>query len=473
MADEKVTAADDNATAGATDEQKESALEEATRKVREQKEDQVPHTILEDKAVPDSMRELVVEIPRAEWDKRIDGMFSEWRKTASIEGFRRGKAPVALLKRRFMKEASGEVVEKLVPPIARKYEADKKVTLYGVPMITDFQVEEGKPARLTFLVEVKPEIGAKDYTGRTVEATRFQMNEGAVDNRIEEMRRQNATYEEVDKAIADHDAAVLDVKIVDPKGRTVEQQNNHLYTHLHADFPPDVFHELEGKKAGDTVEVKAKAPGHGGLECRFTISVKSVKVLKVPELDDEFAKDLGFDSVDALRKDITESQKRFEEQMNSDEAFEAIVAQLVDAHEFEVPPTLKDRVKNDMMHNDVNYMYRTGSMPARYRGRTREEYREELEKDAGRRVKGLLLVDAIGLKENVTATEEDITAALEEQGREEGRKALAVRAALEKNREFDQFVEQVRFNKIRKFLIDNNTVNFVDPKPEPPAESKE
>lgn len=471
MADENVNA-DLEPTPAETGETQESALDAAAAKVRAQREERIPHSVLEDKAVENSMRELVVEIPRAEWDSRVDGMFKEWQKSAAIEGFRRGKAPMALLKKRFMREASGEVLEKLVPPIVRQYEEESSHTLYGVPMVTEFKPEEtGQPVRVTLRVEVKPEINAAEYTGIEVEVPELRIPPDSVDRNIENLRQQSATYEEVDRGIEGHDAAVLDVKVVDTKGRTVAQETNKLFEHLHDAFPAEVLAELQGKKAGDTVETSAPSRQRVGQQDRYTLAVKSVKALKVPDLDDEFAKDMGFDDLAALRASYEERTRKYVEQANSDEAFEAIVAKLVEAHNFEVPPTLHERVKADMMRSDMNFMYSTGSMPARAAGRSSEEYRSEVEKDAHMRVKGLLLVDAIGLKEKIEATEDDINEALEERGREQGRKGVAIRAALEKRREFEQFVEQVRFAKVRKFLLENNKVKFVEPPPPPAPEA--
>jgi trigger factor len=104
--------------------------------------------------------------------------------------------------------------------------------------------------------------------------------------------------------------------------------------------------------------------------------------------------------------------------------------------------------------------------PSRMRDRSKDEYREELERTASERVKGILLLDAIGKKENIETTEEDINAALETEAQKQGRKALAVRAALEKNREWDSFVQRLRYNKIQDFLLSKTKVTYVERKPE-------
>ena len=473
MSDENVNAEPDQTPVETGETHEDSALDAAAAQVRAQREERVPNKVLEDKPVENSMRELRVEIPREEWQTRIDAMFKEWRKTAAIEGFRRGKAPVGLLKRRFMREAAGEVMEKLVPAIVRQYEEDSKLTLYGVPMVIDLKTDEGQDPVVTVRVEVKPEINPHDFKGIEIEVPRVTLPENIVETNLENMRQQAATFEEVERGIEGHDAAVLDVKIVDSKGRTVAQESNKLFEHLHDAFPAEVLAELNGKKAGETVELTAPSMQRTGQTDRYTLTVKSVKALKTPELDDEFAKDLGHESLDVMRASLTERNQKYVDDANADEAFEAVVLKLLDTHEFEVPPTLQARVKEDMMRTDMNYMYRTGAMPARAAGRNADEYQTQAEEDARARVKGLLLVDAIGLAENITASEEDINAALEERGKEEGRKGVAIRAAMEKRREYAQFVEQVRFAKVRKFILDNNKVTYVDAPPAEEAKAEE
>jgi trigger factor len=465
VADEK-----DMAGAEAAQDAEDSVLDKAARKVREQ--ENIPHTIIEDNPVPGSKRKLVVEVPRAEWDRRLEEMFREWRRTASIEGFRRGKAPVKLLQRRFQKEAAGEVVEKTVPPIVQQYSQEKGTAIFGTPAVTDYKADEGQPVRITFEIEVKPELDPTGYDGIEVEVEGFAFGPNAVDERIENLRQQNATFEEADKAIEEKDAAVLDLKVVDAKGRTVEQEANRLYGNFRKVLPAAVVDALLGRKAGDTVELTTVNELRKNQQESFSVTVKAVKALKVPELDDEFAKDLGSDSLAALRQATEDNLRTTEEKVRNDEAFEAVVAKIVEAADFEVPDSLRQHVKTDLMRSDMNYMYSTGGVPQRFRGHNRDEYRDELERDANLRVKAMLIIDAIGKKEGIDAADTDIEAALEERAKEEGRKPIAIRAALEKRREFEQFKEQVRYEKVRKFLLSKAKVTFTAPKPadDPEAE---
>ncbi|MGI8906221.1 MAG: trigger factor [Candidatus Sumerlaeaceae bacterium] len=433
-------------------------LDAAVQKVREQREERVAHTVIEEENLPKARRRVVVEIPRDDFDPRVASLFKDLQANASIEGFRKGKVPLKLLQRRYLKEANNDVIEKITPMIVREYEQTRQVTLYGVPAITDYAAEEGKPVRVTLEVEVKPEIEPKDYTGLGVEVPEVKLTDEMIDRRIEELRQQSSTFEEAtDKELAQGDAAVLDIKGVDAKGHTVLQESDKLYENPHGELPHAVAHALFGKKAGQSCEVKDG-------DTRYSVTLKTVKEVKLPDIDDEFAKDLGYDSVAKMREGVRQALQKVIDNVNHDEAFEALTGKLVEAHEFDVPNALKEHVEREMARSDYMYLSQTGVTPPRMRGlSTRSQYQDELDKAAEMRVKGFLLIDAIGKKENIQADDSDVNAALEERAQQEGRKPVAIRAALEKRREWTQFTEQVRFNKIRSFLLEKTRIDYVAP----------
>lgn len=444
-----------------------SVLDQAVEKMRGQREEAVPFSVVEENSLPKARRQVIVEVPAEEMDRRIAALFKEIQPTAHVEGFRKGKVPLKILQRRYAQAAQNDVIEKITPLIVRDYEKSKGLTLYGVPTITDYKLEDGKGAKITIEVEVKPEIDPQNYTGIELEVPETKVTPEMVERRIEELRAQNSTFEEADKELQDGDAAVLDMKVVDSKGHTVQQETDKLFENPHGELPHPVSHALFGKKAGETVEVTST---EDNKELRYTVTLKAVKEMKLPSVDDEFAKDLGYESEAALRKGVEEAIQKVIDNMNADEAFEVLTGKLVEAHEFEVPPALKQHVEREMARSDYMYLTQTGVTPPRLQGKnTRTQYQEELDRAAELRVKGFLLIDAIGRKENIKSEESDVQAALEERAQQEGRKPAAIRAALERKREWVQFEEQVRFNKIREFLLSKSKISYVEPKPEDAA----
>jgi trigger factor len=468
VVDEKENAALE-AAADSDAEKQESVLDEATERVRAQREEKVPHQVTDEKSMPGSRRQLTVEVPREEWEQRVQTLFKEIQHNATIEGFRKGKAPVALLQRRYRAEVQNDVIGKIVPLIIREYEQEKNLTLYGTPTVTEFQAEEtAKPVTITIEVEVKPEIVAQNYTGLEIEVPETKLSADSVDKRVEELRETNATYEAADREAKSGDSVVVDMKVVDSKGKTVQSHANELIA-LDS-LPEPIAKEITGKKAGDSIE--AKAPGERNETWRYSISLKSVKELKLPTVDDEFAKDLGYESIADMRAKIQEQYEKTLKRINEDEAFDVLMTKLIEAHEFEIPEALKIATQRSMLDSDLNFMRNTGRAPSRFKNRTRDEYYSELEKNAEERVRAYLLIDAVGKVEKLETADEDINAMLEERATEEGRKPAAIRAALERHREWDQFLEQVRFNKIRSYLLSKTKITYVEPKPEETAEEE-
>lgn len=449
-----------------TDEAQESVLEEATRRVRQQQEEAIAHTIVSEEALPQSRRLLVIEIDAAAWNQRLEELFREFQRDVALEGFRKGKAPLKLLQRRFMREAQESLAEKVVPAILRQYAETRQTSLYGTPRVIEISGEPGQPARLKVEVEVKPQIDPQGYADASVEVEDVVMPPDLVDRELEALRHRNAFFEEVSRPAEAADGEVIDFKAINAKGQTVDQGTD-VFVHADSEAPvPDELRQaLVGKKAGDEFEIEVQSPD--GAKVKYVVNVKAVKQLRVPELDEDFAKDLGYESLAKLREATEEMCRKRIEAEKQDRAFDAIVKKLAETNDFEVPPSLQAQVERDLMHRDLRFMYATGRLPWQLRGQTREEYRLAIERDAHLRVKGYLLLDAIGTKENIEATPEDVDAALKERAEAEGRKPLAVRAALEKARQWDAFVEEVRFEKIREFLLSKAKISWV-----PPAESK-
>ncbi|MCX7717778.1 MAG: trigger factor [Candidatus Sumerlaeaceae bacterium] len=437
-----------------------TVLDEAVEQARQQ-EELIAHTVVEESDLPDSIRQITVEVPREAWDARLEKLFKEWRREAAVEGFRPGKVPMKLLQRRFQKEAADDLVSKIAPPIIAEYEKARNLTVYGAPAVDPVTVEPDKPVRLVIRLEIKPVVEPKDYTGLTVEVPSYTITPAMIESRLLGLLHDNATYAEADKAWEPGLALAVDMKIVDAKGRTEQQVSDRFIQHPEHSLPDKLVDALKGKKAGDTVEVRTTLQPDQKDVKAFTVTIRSVKELRVPDLNDEFAKDLGYENLAALRASVEAEEKKRADALSSEEAFDVLMTKLAETHDFPVPPTLLAHVAEDIARSDYRFMYYTGQRPRRAEGKSRQEYREQLQTDARTRVKGFLLAEAIARKENIEATEADIAAALEQRAAEEGRKPLAIRAALEKERKFDQFVEQVRFDKLRAFLLSHNTIKYV------------
>lgn len=462
MVDEK-----DGAETATAEQTTKGVLESAVEKVREHREDKIDFQILSEENPSGARRKVQVQVDQAEWDRRLEELFKNVRHQASMPGFRKGKAPLSLLKKRYREGAVNELVEKISPMIVRDYETDKGLVVYGTPMITDYQAAEGEPVTITYEMEIKPEITPENYKGISVEAPDQKLEDDAVETRLSELREQSAVYNEVERGWQEGDAVVIDYKVTDAKGKTLSHRSNQFIEAPKLNLGEEIVEALKDKKAGDTFDATSR-------EMNFSVSVKSVKEKQLPEINDDWAKDLGYADEAELRAKTQEELEKVVNSAREDEAFEALTLKLVETHDFDIPEALKQHVQKEMAETDMNYLRSTGYRPPRLMNIDQpEEYGKVLEKDAVQRVKGFLLIDAIGKKEGIEISEDDIQKALEIEGAQAGRKPVAVRAALERNKQWPRFLEQVRFEKIRDFLLKENNITYVEPKEETPTEKAE
>ncbi len=430
----------------------------------------VEHKIVETKKLPESFLEMTIEIPESAWNKDLDQLFEEWRKQARIEGYRPGKAPVALLRKRFEADANNDLLGRLLGAIVSKYEKDNNMVIYGQPAIVSSEIKKGEPVKGVVRIEVKPDVEAKIYTDIEVEAPRVPMGPEEVEKRIEMMRHYSATYKPVEEAFGKDMGLKLSLKEIDGKGRTIRDEKETAFDHPASAFPTRLVDMFNGKKAGDQIEATINTGDSTPQPHKFTVDIKAVTKLVDPDLDDAFAKDRGYENLDDMKKKFTEMMDSTAKEAQQEESFEALMIKIIAAHDFEVPPSMRASLMREMWRQDM-FAYRQGQYVARMSGiATQEEYQKRLMTDALDQAKAYLLIESIAAKEKLAASDADINAALAKRAEREGRKPLAIRAALEKRREWDQFVKQVTFEKVRDYLLANNKVTLVDPKP---AEEKE
>ncbi len=457
VSDETTTAENPPATEG-------SALAEAVQAAQDAKEEKVDFSLIGEETAPESALRLTVEVSRTEWDSRTETFFKDIRPQMAMDGFRRGKVPVQILRQRYAQAAVAEIAERVTPMIVRDFARSKDQTVYGTPSITDISNNPGQSVRLTIEIEVKPDIRPDNYTRQAVDAPKAPVKNAHVDARLESLRSRNATFVEEAKAFEAGDAAVLDHQVNGPDGLTKTNVSEHLYENPASELPVAVAAELHGKVAGDNGEV-VDADGNTH---RFV--VRSVRARKLPALDDDFAKDLGKDNLEALRESIRAEVEKDLQDRAMDAAFDKLVERLVSAHTFEVPPTLMQNVSKELANQDYMMLRYTGRVPERLAegyddegNRSKKAYEAALRRDSEQRVRGYLLLDAIGRKENLQPSEEDINKALELEAARQGRKPIAVRAALERQRRWSDFLENVRFDKVREFLLASTTITWTEP----------
>ncbi|WP_152654775.1 trigger factor [Oceanobacillus sp. CFH 90083] len=370
---------------------------------------------------------LTFEVSVEDFDQALDQAFKKVSKDVQIPGFRKGKIPRGLFEKRFGVESLYQDAVDIVLPGAYS-EAVDEANIFPIaqPSIDIDQIEKGQPLVFTAEVEVKPEVKLGEYKGLEVEEKSVEVTDEDVDQEIENLReRQAELVVKEDSEIEDGDTAVIDFEgFKDGEAFEGGQGENHSLEIGSGQFIPGFEEQLIGKKAGDETEVKVTFPEEyhaedlAGQEAVFKVKIHEVKAKELPELDDEFAKDVDEDveTLDELKTKKREELENSKKQQAENEKREELLQQASDNIEVDIPDAMVDTEVNQMVREFEQQLQMQGmtlEMYSQFSGQDEDALKEQMRADAEKRVKTNLTLEAIAEAEDLTATQEDIDAELE------------------------------------------------------------
>lgn len=366
-------------------------------------------------------RRLCVEVDVAEVTREFDRAYADMGRTMNVPGFRRGRVPRSVLERRYGSQISADVFDRLIR--ASLVEAIERESLpaIGHPHVTTQNASQGEPLRYEATVEVPPQIQLGQYTGLRVERPVEEISEEDVERSISALRESLAQLlpiedrqqvEAGDVAMVDYEVRRGDQVLGHGENRQVTIGSNSL--------PPEFDQHLIGAELGQTLEFDAvdrpseeearepQPPMH------FRVTPRSLLRKELPPLDDEFAKDHGeCESLEALRSRVRQRLEE-ESQARADQAARgALLAQLVELHEFDVPDVMLEN-RLESLVEDVLRDWQWRKVAPRDARAAIEQLREELKPRARHQVKLSLLLEAIARQENLEISDEAIDAELEQ-----------------------------------------------------------
>ncbi|HUT22865.1 MAG TPA: trigger factor [Sumerlaeia bacterium] len=445
-----------------------------------EEEAEIPYTVKETEEQPGSVRRYVVEVERGAYDSKMEKTFKELKKTVIIDGFRRGKAPIGLLKRRFGKDAQEDVINELSANVSDQIVKGGELDVVGQPQLHESKAEEGQPVTLQIDIEFRPKLDVAGYTGNTLEVEVEPVTDELVEKQLAAVREANATYEPAKskrKTYQPGDGVTAKIEAVDANGKRLESlcQESVFLRDPREALAPEVARAMVGLKAGETCTQTAERTTRSRKgkevthEDAFTVTVQEIKPRVLPDLDDEFAKDLGeFETLEDLRKDIREDLVRQAEERKRQRFMEKILDHLVEGNPFDAPKSIVAAQEYQTIMRDSRRLQTLG-LNLESMGLTPESYLQGARANSDRLVKTNLLLDAIAKKENLEVADADVDKEIERMATAEGRKPLAIRARLEAERQLDALRRSLLSAKIEEFLLANNSLKEVAASPTPPA----
>ena len=370
-------------------------------------------------------RALKIEVPADEVTQRLARAYVDLNRQVNIPGFRPGKAPVALLEKRYAKTVEEDVLRTLVPDFY-----DKAVRQAGIipvhveiPPLDRAKIKKDEPFTFTATVEIRPNIELRDYKAPnpiSLKPDKRTVTDDQLDRGLEVLREQHARLEAAPDghAVVDGDYLVLDVQgTLDGallEGTKKEGQLHKVGSHASV-LGLEIDPHVGGKKEGDVLEVPQPYPAShpdprvAGKTVVFTLTVKSVKEKKLPALDDEFAKDCGpFNSLQEIKDKLREGMERALKREIEDTYKDTIIKRLVETHHFDLPETLVERELEAIIRQHMQQQKGSGQESTGPEDLT--QLRQEHRNEAARRVKLGLVLETIAEKEGLTVTQDDLNA---------------------------------------------------------------
>jgi len=414
--------------------------------------------------VNETRKNVRVEIPSAVVDAEIERIARDYSKKARIPGFRPGKAPSRVIKQRYKDQILNDVAHDLIPRAVDDALRERGMEAVDTPDVRDVTIEQGQPLTFTASFDTVPTFDPGELSTIAFRRASSAITDEAVHLALQRLRDRAARHEPVEGRGVDHgDTVVLDLERRDAGG--TPETHNDVSIELGAKANPPGFDEqLLGLETGATKEFTIHYPADypigelANTDVSYRVTVKGLKRRVLPELDDEFAKDLGeFDTLDALKARVREDLEHEAKHAAEREDRAELMKQLAARVPFEVPASMIDREVDRRLEDFARRLIDQNVDP-RQAGIDWNAFRESQRGVAREAVAAALVLDEVTRREQLEVTEEEIEREVEKYAERTGRTPAAVRAALEKEGGLSRVYAGLRREKSIDFVMARATI---------------
>jgi trigger factor len=406
-------------------------------------------------------REVQIEVAAEEVTRETEAIIRKYQQLARIPGFRRGHVPASVIRQRFAEDIRSQVVDTLVPRHFRQEMHKQGLIPVSEPQVTDLHVQEGEPLRFKANFEVLPEIKVAGYKELRAAKPTISVSDEEVEESLKNLQEQQASFASVeDRALADKDFAQvsLDGKPEDGQGQPVHMDD--LLVEIGgSNTMPEFTENLRGRSVGDepsfpvTYPQDFSDPRLAGKTFLYTLKVEAIKRKNLPELNDQFAKELGdFANLEEVRRRLRENIEAERRRHAEREAKDKLIEELIQRNDFELPEALVERQVDLRLERGRRALLAQGVKPEDLKkidlNRLRAAERERARQD----VKSSLLLDKIAEEEHIQVGEEEINREVEALAVQARQPADAIRARLTREGVLDRIRDRIRNEKTLDFL---------------------
>lgn len=422
----------------------------------------------------DCKRTLEITIPFEEVEEVRQRVLTNLASKASLPGFRPGKVPKGVIRSQFAEQVKQETLDQVLSHAFNKKATELELDVVSTPNVKDLTFEEGQPVVFTAEFEVRPVFELQDYVGMEVPYAEPVVTDEDVDSRIESMRERRAELVNVDpRPVEKGDFAVISLKSLSPVGTEEPISQDEMNLEVGGEYTlPEFTENVLGMQQDETREFDVVYPEDysgtnlAGRTVRFSITLKGIRKREFPELNDEFAQDMGdYKTFDEFREAVRGSLLAEREFVARDNAKAAIGEKLGESYDFPVPDAFVDQQVETMLRRQIRQLADQGADVANLQIDWKKAMEEQRE-PASKIVRASLVLDRIATAESVEVSQAEVEAEVERAAKRERISLASVRERLEKDGGLVRIAQQMRSEKTLNLLFEKGTK--VVP-PEPPA----
>ena len=417
-------------------------------------------------------KKITIEIPAERVNKEIDKAYSAIQKKAKIQGFRPGKAPMQLIKRTYSDAMRDDVMRRLYQETLYKALDEHKVEPLDAPTIESDILEPGIPFKYSAIIEVMPQILLNEHTGLIVKKEIYVSKPESIDGELKRMQENMAQLIPLEEGatVANGHTVSVDYSIVVDGSPEENSGNQSAEVEIGTNrLIPGFEEQLIGLKSGESKEFALDLPAGGdstesaakrGL---FSVKVNEIKRKELPELDDEFAQQFGeYDTMDELRAKMVEYHEKHEKERIENEFKERLIQELIRKNPLDVPESMVKRQLDHMFDNLKNRL-KSQQMSLEMMGLDAEGFRARFRDDAIDKVRGGLLLMALVEKENITVSDDDLTAHYEKIAAGNPDMLDRIKEYYTSNQNAkNSIISEIKEDKAISYLIEHAVVTEVD-----------
>ncbi len=384
-------------------------------------------------------RTLDVSVPAYRVEDEIDELSANYSKEIKLKGFRKGKVPKEIVKMKYASSLETEAINRLVPKIYQEIIKEKKFQPITTAKIHDLSFKPKKRLHFKASFEIIPDIELKDYKNLRFTKRVDKIGRKEIKSVLHKLREENAVYNPVNRPICVGDLVTVDIEVIkDGHADENDKKENVNLVVKEKKLTKDMFEKFLAKGVNDEFEIESK-------DSKTKVRIKEIKEPSFPQMDDKFAKDLGFENLKALKRELKMNLIKEDEKIAGKELERDISEYLLAQNAFEPPDSLVELYLSEMRkgkEGDVSSL------------------KAEMRPAAIRAVKLHVILDKIAEREEIVATDDEVDRQINDFSSAEKKDSKFVKLQLKKSGRYENLKEQIRRNKTFDFLIANSKIKI-------------